>query len=208
MLSSATFPTPVVPTLSATAASRITTPVTLPITAGTANEAFCSEQLVDHDQDLPGQLVLLQPVAKAHDSGLVRRAGKLLQLGELSVYRHVKDASSMAGSDRLNHCCIKMHAQHGLQCKRRPAAFTLGVVGGRKAVPAKPREPCTPSRPRTGACGSSCTAARASKRLVSCSLFYNGEKFPTTKILEFCRASLKLFLGLKYNSTELDFCLR
>ena len=48
-------------------------------------QALSAQQLVDHDQNLVGQLVMLQAVAKAQDAGLIGQAGKAFGLRKPAV---------------------------------------------------------------------------------------------------------------------------
>ena len=70
-------------------------------------QAALGQEFIDGEQYLLGKFVFFQTMAKPQDGALVRQPGKLLKPGKLAVQGVSKKASSMAGSDKLNHCCIK-----------------------------------------------------------------------------------------------------
>jgi hypothetical protein len=73
--------------------------------AGLWQQTALAQSLVDHRQDLFGELVPFEPMAKAQNGELFGQAGKFTQHGKIPVQRHVKKRFFHGGSDKANHCC-------------------------------------------------------------------------------------------------------
>ena len=91
-------------------------------------QALRAEQVIDTGQDGIGQLALLQPVAKSEDDALLKHAPIHIELGKLTVQRHVKEGFLHRRVRQAGPLLKEMRAQHRLQGKGRPAGTTLGVV--------------------------------------------------------------------------------
>ena len=93
-------------------------------------QALRCQQVVDGGQNLLGQLVLLQPVAKAQDGALIGHSAMSIKPGKLPVDRGVKEGffhRQIRQGEPLLHA---VDAQHGLQSKGWAAGLAFGVVRG------------------------------------------------------------------------------
>lgn len=93
-------------------------------------QPFVLEHGVDGCQELDGECVLLQPVTEAQDRTLIRER-VLARIAGMSC-----SASSIAGSERANHCCMKwmrsmVSAGNGTRPPRGPS---LGCAGDTSAT--------------------------------------------------------------------------
>ena len=83
------------------------------------------EQTVDSRQNLLGQLVLFQPMAKAQDGAFVRHPAMRIELGKLAVQGDIKE-SLLHGRVRQGKPLLhEVHPEHRLQGKKAVAHSCL-----------------------------------------------------------------------------------
>ena len=71
-------------------------------------EMLVSEDGIDQGQNLQTQLMRLEQAAESQDRALIGHGGNArIQSGEAGKHRVSYRASSIAGSERLNHCCSR-----------------------------------------------------------------------------------------------------
>jgi len=64
-------------------------------------------------------------MAKPPNGALIRQAAMRIKLGKLAVQRDVEEASSIAGSDRRRHCCMKCTRSIVFSAKSRRPFFAF-----------------------------------------------------------------------------------
>ena len=101
-------------------------------------QALCCQQFIDGGQNLIGQFVPFQPVAKAQDGALIGHSCMGIELGKLAVDRGVKESFLHAQIRQVEPLLHAMDAQHGLQCKGRAAILAFWVIRGNKVDQGSP----------------------------------------------------------------------
>jgi hypothetical protein len=92
-------------------------------------QALGRQQFIDDGEDLLGQFVFLQPVAKPEDGALIGQASMGIKMRKLSVERvYQRSASSSPRSESSNHCCRQCKRSMVSQLKGWAAVLAFGVV--------------------------------------------------------------------------------
>ena len=160
--------------------------------AGHEQQAVLDQQLVDNgEQDLLCQLVFLQSAAKAQEGAFTWHPSIHIELGKLTIQGHTKKASSMAGSYKLNHCCRKCTRNVGTQRKWRPPVPAFRLVFRNKCNKCGPGNNALHIGQKLAFASFLALQIKVLKRACLMLLIYSDTRFPTAKLLEFCRASLK-----------------
>lgn len=92
-------------------------------------QALGCQQGVDGGQNLLGQLVFLQPVAKAQDGALIGHSAMCIKPGKLPVDRGVKEGFFHRQIRQGKPLLHAVNAQHGLQSKGWAPVLAFGVIG-------------------------------------------------------------------------------
>ena len=107
--------------------------------AGLEQQTLGAQQIVDDHQDLRGQFVLFQQVAKPQDRALVGQPGRpVVQARELPEQRHVVQRlfhRRFAQREPLLH---EVNAQHGLQRERRASFVAHRSMRGHQVHQRRP----------------------------------------------------------------------
>ena len=91
-------------------------------------QALGRQQFIDDGEDLLGQFVFLQPVAKPEDGALIGQASMGIKMRKLSVERYIKERLFQSKVRELKPLLQAVQAQHGLELKGWAAVLAFGVV--------------------------------------------------------------------------------
>jgi hypothetical protein len=102
-------------------------------------QAALLQQFAHGSQDLIGQLVFLQPVAKPKNGALIGRLAKGVELGEFAVQRGIEEGLLHGWVRQAEPLLHEVHLQHRLQSKGRATGTPLAVVRGDQLHQGSPR---------------------------------------------------------------------